>query len=244
MELLVFDAMGFFAHFRKFYSTSSSLSYAFPPRSAILGMLAATLGREKDSYYEEFSLEKCRVAVALRTPVRKIVQQINYLDTDMISEERLRGRTQRVPTALEFVLPEPPNTSVKYRVFIHHYNLDEVCKRIKSGRFVYPPSLGLSGCLASLNFISLVQAEVRERPEPIEVSTVIPASRIEDIAPNEGVKIYREEQVPISFSTGRKIERLDDFVYEGEGKQLKVRVRGESFKCELAEGTIYGVFME
>jgi CRISPR-associated protein Cas5h len=236
--------MGFFAHFRKFYSTSSSLSYAFPPRSAILGMVAATLGREKDSYYDEFSLDKCRVAVALMTPVRKIVQQINYLDTDMVSEERLRGRTQRVPTALEFMLPEPPNTCVKYRIFIHHDTIDELSERIKSGRFVYPPSLGLSECLATLNFVSLVQAEVRERTEPIEVSTVIPASRIEEIKPDEEIKIYREEQVPISFFMGRRIERLDDFVYEGEGKPIKVRVRGESFKCELAEETIYGVFME
>jgi len=239
----VFDISGFFAHFRKFYSTSSSLSYAFPPRSAIVGMLAAILGREKDSYYEEFSLDKCKIAIALRTPVRKIVQQVNYLDTDTVSEERLRGRSQRVPTALEFVLPEPPSTSVKYRVFVNHDTMNEIRQRITSRKFVYPPSLGLSGCPATLSFVSGLKAEVKEFSEPIAVSTVVLASRIE-IIPNEGIKIYREERVPISFSTGRKIERLDDFVYESEGKPVKARVKGESFKCELPEGEVYGVFME
>ncbi|MDW8022877.1 MAG: CRISPR-associated protein Cas5, partial [Nitrososphaerota archaeon] len=44
MKLVVFDAKCFFAHFRKHFSTTSSLSYSFPPRTTIAGMMAAILG--------------------------------------------------------------------------------------------------------------------------------------------------------------------------------------------------------
>lgn len=63
MKFLVFDLKGKFAHFRKFYTNSSSLSYLVPPRTVIEGMVAAILGFERDSYYDMFSAENLLVAV-------------------------------------------------------------------------------------------------------------------------------------------------------------------------------------
>ncbi|KPA09783.1 CRISPR-associated protein Cas5 domain protein, partial [Candidatus Magnetomorum sp. HK-1] len=39
LKILSFRLNGRFAHFRKFYTNSSSLSYFVPPRTAIIGML-------------------------------------------------------------------------------------------------------------------------------------------------------------------------------------------------------------
>ena len=63
MKLLIFDIIGKFAHFRKYYSNSSALSFGAPPRTTICGMVAAILGMEKDSYYSIMNLEKCKIAV-------------------------------------------------------------------------------------------------------------------------------------------------------------------------------------
>ncbi|MCX8153608.1 MAG: CRISPR-associated protein Cas5, partial [Candidatus Bathyarchaeota archaeon] len=62
IKLVVFDAKCFFAHFRKHFSTTSSLSYSFPPRTTIAGMMAAILGYDRGAYYTTFSSEKCRIA--------------------------------------------------------------------------------------------------------------------------------------------------------------------------------------
>jgi CRISPR-associated protein, Cas5h family len=80
-KILIFDLVGMFAHFRKFYTNSSSLSYAFPPRTVITGLLAGILGYERDKYYEEFSSENCSVGLAIKNPIRKLVQTVNYIRT-------------------------------------------------------------------------------------------------------------------------------------------------------------------
>ena len=63
MEILAFNIRGKFAHFRKFYSNSSALSYFIPPRTTIIGLIAGMLGLERDSYYEDFSLDNCDTGV-------------------------------------------------------------------------------------------------------------------------------------------------------------------------------------
>ncbi len=66
MKITVFDLYGKFAHFRKFYTNSSSLTYLIPPRTTIEGIIAALLGYERDSYYDVLSVDKLNIAVKKR----------------------------------------------------------------------------------------------------------------------------------------------------------------------------------
>ena len=47
MRGVIFDIEGKFAHFRKIYTNSSSLSYLVPPRTTVQGIIAAMLGYER-----------------------------------------------------------------------------------------------------------------------------------------------------------------------------------------------------
>ncbi|MBC7076121.1 MAG: CRISPR-associated protein Cas5, partial [Syntrophomonadaceae bacterium] len=76
MKVLIFDIKGRFAHFRKIYTNSSSLSYTLPPRTTVMGMIAAILGRERDTYYEEFNSQNMDIAVQKINPTRKIMQSL------------------------------------------------------------------------------------------------------------------------------------------------------------------------
>ncbi|BBD73350.1 hypothetical protein HS1genome_1739 [Sulfodiicoccus acidiphilus] len=89
MRLLRVRIKGKMAHFRKVYSNSTSLSYYFPPRTTVLGIMAAALGMERDSYYEK--LNWYDVGVAALTPLRKLVTGEDVLDTDQVSVTKLRG---------------------------------------------------------------------------------------------------------------------------------------------------------
>ena len=84
LKLLSFRVSGQFAHFRKFYTNASSLSYMIPPRTVIIGMLASVLRYERDSYYEVFCPDKFRLSAAVTpgTQIKKKMQSLNYLHPD------------------------------------------------------------------------------------------------------------------------------------------------------------------
>ena len=81
LKILKFRIYGKFAHFKKFYTNSSSLSYLVPPRTVITGMLASVMEYARDSYYQLFSPEKIKISVAVSTgtDITKQMQSMNYL---------------------------------------------------------------------------------------------------------------------------------------------------------------------
>jgi CRISPR-associated protein Cas5h len=249
MRMVVFDISGYMAHFRRFYSSVTPLTYHFPPRNTVMGILACMLGFDKDSYYETFSRDKCRIAVALRTPVRRVMLPTNYLDTDQITLQKLRGIGNRVPTRMEYLLAVPPSEYVSYRIFVTHegqFLLNQLARRLTDRRFAYPVSLGPAHCLAEANLVYYGEAEVIEGDgDEYLVSTVIPQDTIVDgPAPAEGIKIMLEERLPPDFKDGRMPTGASrNYVFEASGKPLRIKIRGEVFAVKTVEGKVYGVFM-
>jgi CRISPR-associated protein Cas5h len=127
-SLLIFDLVGKFAHFRKFYTNSSSLTYDFPPPTVIRGLIAAILGIEKDNYYDLLSPERTNISVSIQQPVRKVMQTINYTRTnknDFSSPKNILTRFlagERVPyqVPLEILLSTEERSSLQYRIYFNH----------------------------------------------------------------------------------------------------------------------------
>jgi CRISPR-associated protein Cas5h len=79
-QILAFSLSGRFAHFRKFYTNASSLSYLVPPRTVVLGILGSILMMPRDSYYDRLNPQHCRVSVAVnRGFIKKTVQSVNMI---------------------------------------------------------------------------------------------------------------------------------------------------------------------
>jgi len=254
MRLLVFDVYGFMAHFRRFYSTVTALSYRFPPRNTLAGLLAGIMGMERDSYYEFFSREKCCISLSLRTPVRTVMFSSNYLNIDSMSPEKFRGIYEKEPrtqVALELVLPQPPHDRVNYRVFVYHDDesfMNELWERLVSKRFVYPPSLGPAYCLADVEAVCDARdcrtfcGDDRETP----IATVIREDLISPggFVPSNGLRVLREERLPPDFTGGRSPTGASvNYIFEAEGKPITARIAGEVFEVCLPEGGVFGVFM-
>jgi len=250
LKLLVFEVKGYFAHFRKVYSTTSSLSYAFPPRTTIIGLIAAIMGFERDSYYDDFSPDKCKIGLQIKVPIRRVVQTINYLNTDEVNVKKLRGIGNTIPVVSEFILAEGTKLSrLNYRIFLYHENerlMNDLGDRLLNTRYVYPPSLGGTNNLAELDILKFIEAEIFEPKEPVDILTVIPHPLILEIIPKENMRLYLEEVVPATFQAnkpnGRILKEVKSYVYEGDGKAIKARVK-EAFKCKLDYEEIVGVFM-
>ena len=70
-KVLVFDIWGEYAHFRKYYTTTSPLSYSIPPRTAVTGFIGAILGLGKEKYLKHFTKKQAFIAVRLLNPVKR-----------------------------------------------------------------------------------------------------------------------------------------------------------------------------
>ncbi len=254
--ILIFDISGHMAHFRKFYTNSSSLSYSFPPRPTICGLVAGILGRERDSYYEDFSLGKCGIGVSMRTPIRKITQTVNYVMTkDRYQVDGSKGGTQ-IP--IEFVFPRAGMTLLIYRIYFWHADetiLNELSWKVKEKRPIYPPYLGITECPAEIRWIALVESDdlryLKDVGEPRPISTVVPMSRVRGngLKISPGIQILKD-RIPLELSPGRYLSSVDDVIYERECKPLSLIVSGDIFHISYHDPIIdqrieeYTVFME
>jgi CRISPR-associated protein Cas5h len=249
--LIVFDLSGYFAHFRKHFSTTSSLSYTFPPRTTLCGIIAGILGYNRDEYYEVFSSENCRIGLQVMKPVRRLLQVVNYLMTDKESisffKRTFRWLDKPAQIRLELITADERIPSeVHYRIFFHHEDADlmeSLEDNMLSGKFYYPPSLGTANNLATIRYIGNVETEIFQPSGDIYVSTVIPLSVVKSIEPEKGLRIHREELVPADFFKDRTLRRIESYIYEETGKPIKVRIDGVAFKCEIDGVEIIGTFM-
>lgn len=217
MKLLIFDWKGKMGHFRKLDTNSSSLSYSFPSRTVITGMIAGIIGLEKDSYYELFSPEKCRIALSVRTPIRRIFQTVNYLLVKNKNElNGIKGHTQ-IP--IEFLMPSFDNDYIVYRIYFWHKDQDiynKVKEYVQGNKSIYPPYMGLSELLSSLEFVTEIEGKQHDSAsEKIQFHSVVRISEIKEnsielLPPSR----FTKEFMTRSFNHKREIQQTDSYLME------------------------------
>ncbi len=246
MNAIVFDITGYMAHFRTFYTNSSSVSYGFPPRTAVIGIIAAILGYERDTYYEALSPENCKVSVSIVNPVRKFLQTVNYVrtkpDDDSFKNFRNALRTyleRKINTyqvGIEFVVPL--KGELRYRIYFTSKDeelYDKLKKYLEEGKTYYPVYLGLTELLADIEYVGEFPVE-----EPLKdrgVKSVIPEEYFEKIDFSAPLSLLLE-RMPHHFKVEngfRKLIKIKKFIYERLGREIPltdyggvVSIKGEN----------------
>lgn len=232
MKVLVFDIWGDYGHFRKFYTTSSPLTFSFPPPPTVYGLLGAISGKDKMRYLDIFN-EKTKIGIQFLKPIRKVRMGINLVETKGTGLKRpLSCKNPRTQILTEFV-KEP-----RYRIFVSHTNdgiLSDLAEKIKGHKTIYTISLGLSELLADFSFIGLVNAEEKQNTGFIDIFTVVPFSLIQrnGVKVEEGKK-YIKEKIPAEMKPERIVTRYEDVLFDIDGKSLQVNVQKY---WELENGT-------
>lgn len=236
-KVLIFDLVGPMAHFRAFYTNSSSLSYGFPPRTTIIGIISAILGYERDSYYEKLGIDKCKIALSVKSPIRKLIQTVNYIRTkkedgfvsyEGVLKAYLNAEIQTYQTPLEIILPES-SKELRYRVYFWHQN-KELVKGLKSklenSKSHFSISFGISEFLAWYEYIG--EEEIKE-PNSLGVSTIIGESFSDhiDFQGSIGASLLIEKMpLELEFDQMEKVRKLKSqkrFVYDKNGKTIKFK---------------------
>lgn len=232
MDLLIVRVKGRFAHFRKFYTNSSSLSYSIPPRTTIAGLLAAIMGYERDSYYDIFSRENLNVAVKKENGIRKIMQTLNYIKAT--SPKNILEPSDHTQIPAEIITGDD---GVCYKIYINHKDrniMDELEYRIKNNKYVFAPYFGAAPFNCVFSYIERTDGEVVKCNEEIYISTPIKSDCITegsiDIFEND-LKLLKE-RMPGEFLKNRTIGEASSYIYDENGHPLKLRVNGNYVKLQ------------
>ncbi len=234
--LISFEIKGKFAHFRPFYTNASSLSYYFPPRTTIIGIIAGILGMERDSYYEIFSSENLDISIEILTPIKKSIFTVKYYRTkegDLSIKKFLRG-VEDYPTSIEVLMPIN-HEFLSYRIYLNFRNNskieEDLWKILESNQVKYAPYLGISEFLAFIENPKKFE-EIKEKTDIIH--SVIPYDYYDyiDISENDFLIL---DKMPVDFLMDgniRKIKRTNDFIVNPLGKPIKLKQDIEAIKCE------------
>ncbi len=231
MQILSLHFKGKMAHFRKYYSNSSALSYFIPPRTTIIGIIAGILGYERDSYYDDFSLENCSISLACSSPLKKVTQTLNYLMIK-VKNDFNGSQEHHSQTSMELVIPQDIKKGcIDYEIFICHKDdlimrkLNDICMKDLSAYKSHGISIGL-GTAFNLGWIEYGGGfEGNEKLNgEANINSIMGIDNIEKILLKDGkVDNYLiKERVPIEFDDERRITKngLKNFAVDLKGNAV------------------------
>lgn len=226
-EFLIFDIWGEAAHFRRYDTTSSPLSWPFPPRPTVFGILGAILGLDKKTYLDEFQDEAVAVAVSIRQRPRSLRVAFNYTETKNVPLFRTTRHTQ---IRLEVL------ADARYRIFVRHPNDDlqsDLTDRVRAHQSVYTVSLGLASMLADFAFVGAIRPKTLTLTAATEIVSIAPFSVAQPTKSPDAAPLL-VNSVPRQMKPDREVTAYQDVVYDARRPNLSVQPRQGSIASPIA----------
>jgi len=226
-ELLVFDIWAPFAYFRKGATTTTSLTFAFMPRSSIEGLIGSFLGLESHDYPER--LKDAKIALQIINKVCKMPFSMMHTHTDYWSEfgiylrrepfESTKRKVFRAPVKIE-VLSNP-----HYRIYFAHDELLRSLKEMLSKHeTVFTPYLGSSSMIANFSYEGLCNYHPHAPDDLVSVSSLIPFfEKMPTVYAEPGMTYAIEQNIPIHLTNERTLTGTFSAVYSPSGNPIKVK---------------------
>jgi len=242
MKVLSFDIKGKFAHFRKFYANNTALSYSVPPRTTIMGMLAAILGRSRDTYYEELSSSRIMISVQLLTPIKKSFHRLNFLSIKSTSD--FRGANGRIQTPFEVVTgPDIGQDTLAYRIYVASVEegaelFDELFQKIEGRQSKYNLTLGTANFLASIDNMKLWEGtKIQTAKVAVSLSSIVNIESIDKLVFTDidNRKLLLEEEImPSDFKENhsREVVKMNKVIYSTTGNSFKAIISGFYYELQ------------
>jgi len=229
-RILVFKLWGDYAHFKKYYTTTSPLTFELPPPPTVIGIISAIIGLDKrDNEYLTYfeNPEEFKIAVKLNSPVKKVRWTMNLVDTKhhfWIIKNRTQIRTE--------FLKDP-----SFTIYFWHQN-DDIYNSLKfhlnNHTAFYSVSLGLSELLANYEYIGEnIVSEVKDG-EFVHLNSVIPTYYIQEkgIDFEIGKEIF-QVNYPLYMNSDRIVTKRAEILFERNAKPIKCKPQ---FYWELKNG--------
>jgi len=237
MEILSFDIQGKFAHFRKFHGNNTAMSYSLPPRTTVIGIMAAILGEEKDTYYQRFRSEYLPVGIRVLDDIKKSFHRLNYLK--ITGQSDFTGQKGRIQTPFEVVTAHDVKTDlVSYRIYITAGDdaelYDSLKEKLLSGDRRFNISLGIAGFSAFISNVEIAEAEsIKVNGEWVDIHSACNSDQVLELDFPDDPEIkfnhIEEELLPADFiggDKGREVYRMNRVLFATRPFPVHVKLEG------------------
>jgi CRISPR-associated protein Cas5h len=222
---------GEWAHFRRVEGNVVKQTYRLMPRTSIAGMLAGMLGLGRDEYYDLFRQDVSAVAIQPKTRLRTMNVPQNTLST---AEEYIQLQPMRGPARIGLPDSTAHRQQHNYEMLVEpKYRIDcwldddqtyTALKRLlETGESYYPPSLGLSECIASITYRGEHTITASDFADPTVDSAVVETVDAVVLDPQTPVRTERSPGFMRADDGGRITTKFVSYAYSPDGAPLRVR---------------------
>jgi CRISPR-associated protein Cas5, N-terminal domain len=226
MEVLVFEVFGSLGHFRKFYTTSSALTYPFPPPTVLRGLVGAIIGLRREEYLTH--TKDLKFAVQILSPVKTFTISVNFINTKRKGggfEPSLKAWLKAEDSARTQVIQQLVKDP-SYRVFVLGDGevFETLKEHLQMREFFYTPVLGTSEHIAEIEYVGMFEVKELENVEG-KCYSVCPLELLEDLKITS-IKIgkelipYRMEEDRTASYTEVLYPKEPNTAVEGKFKKL------------------------
>lgn len=204
MTMVIFDARGPIAHFRRPDTLGTHASYPFITRTALSGLAASILGRDSLP-------DSVRFGIQLLAPVSTVTQQLSMHGKTWVATG-LEPQFRR-PTAIELVV------NPAYRFYYDGEFADQLADRLRRRQSHFHTYLGSAFCLTFPQWVrTLADDDLSElatrTDETLRCLTVVPTQAIRRLLPQDGDHYARVGGVPYRRLGGRRFRGTVSLIYE------------------------------
>lgn len=255
MEVIQLDIKGKMAHFRKYYANNTSMSFSIPPRTTIIGILAAILGIPKDEYYEVMASDKIRIGIASCSPIKKSFHRLNLLSIKSLGDVKsdfererafksdFRGTGGRIQTPFEIVTAyNIQKDEVWYRVFISFFEDGiDIFQRLKECILAKQSHFNLSFGIASFSaYISdtkfyeskMVEEKIIQN-QLVEINSAVNSDKVSSLRfqKEDDYSFVEEELMPADFvgNYNRELSKMNRVLFTHNALPLRVVYSGKFY---------------
>lgn len=265
MEILSFKISGKMAHFRKYYANNTAFSFSVPPRTTLMGIVAAAMGWPKDSYYEDLASENIQFGIRVLNPLKKSFHRLNFLSIkssgDMAKNwsSDFRGEGGRIQTPFEVVTAwDLAKGDVAYQVFLKANGEDKsVYESIKTHflekESVYNITLGTANFTARLNDIEIFTESEIETIYPedyVLIHSALPVDMVEDLKFDkeeyENYNFVEEDMLPGDFiaNGNREVRKMNRLLFSITPNPLRVKLNKSYYVLKSKTSELNIQFMD
>lgn len=265
MEILSFKIKGKLAHFRKYYANNTAFSFTIPPRTTLMGIVAAVMGWPRDSYYDKLSSAHIRFGIRVLSPLKKSFHRLNLLSIKSLGDmskklsSDFRGEGGRIQTPFEIVSGwNISQDEVMYQVFIAPHESGKETFEILKDHFttkqsVFNITLGTANFTASIYDIIAINSNhilEEQTSDYVLMHSAIPSRLVEDLKFDkekfDSYNFVEEDMLPGDFLSdgNREVKSMNRVLFSITPNPIRVKLNGSYFKLKIVEEIINVQFMD
>lgn len=265
MEILCFKISGKLAHFRKYYANNTAFSFTIPPRTSLMGIVAAAMGWQRDSYYEKLASENIRFGVRVLSPLKKSFHRLNFLSIKSLGDmakkwsSDFRGEGGRIQTPFEIVSGwNLPRDMVSYQIFLSPTETGKdtfgaIKNQIQKNQPVFNITLGIASFSATISDVRLIEDNLIEKNESGEfvlMHSALPTRNVEKLEFKkddfDSYNFVEEDMMPSDFlaNNNREVRKMNRLLFSITPNPLRVVLKSSFYKIRLPDEEINIQFMD